>query len=129
LLLVGGAHDTRFNDIEQEQRVYGVGGMLQGCVPLVWKDFRFSPGLELGWLYMTRTINRRDVPFVGVMEEQSGHVPSAGVLVRSEYAIRHGSKWTIGIELSGDWSAADIQNQTDTSFTFKALGGFSYDVR
>lgn len=129
LLLIGGTHGTRFNDIEQEQRVYGVGGMLQGCIPLVWKDFRFSPGLELGWLYMTRTIKRRDIPFVGVMEEQSSYMPIAGVLMRSEYSIGPDSKWTFGIELSGDWLIANIRSQTDTNFTLKALGGFSYDVR
>lgn len=128
-LLVAGAHDIVFNDIDQPQTVLGGGGELSLGVPIeVSPSLRLTPGAEGGLLYVAREIERRDYPFEGQVTEQSGAIPYAGVFFRPEYTLGGGARgFTISLEASVDLVLASLGgNAIYENFNTKVLGGAGY---
>lgn len=126
-LLVLGAHDIVFNDIDQPQTVLGGGGSIGLGVPIERGSFVLTPGVEGGALYIDRTIDRKDYPFIGQQEEQVGGVPFAGFFFRPEYTSGDGEGLSLSLDLSLDLILASLAgNKVTENFNAKVLGGIGY---
>lgn len=130
--LVVGSHDTLFNDQEQPQSILGGGAGMQLGLPLRWKRFHLTPGVETSFLYVRREIDRIDYPYEGTIEEQKAWIPLAGVFLRPEWVAwrsRRSSKTrlTVGLEASLMAFFTDgVRNVWTDNFGLKAAGGASY---
>jgi hypothetical protein len=126
-ILVLGAHDIIFNDIDQPQTVLGGGGSIGLGVPIESGSFLLTPGAEGGLLYISRTIDRIDYPFEGQQEKQSGGIPFAGVFFRPEYTFGKAKGLTLSLDLSLDLILASLAgNKVSENFNAKVLGGVGY---
>jgi hypothetical protein len=126
-ILVLGAHDIVFNDIDQPQTVLGGGGSIGLGLPIESGSFILTPGIEGGALYIARTIDRMDYPFVGQVEEQSGGIPFAGVFFRPEYTFGKARGLALSLDLSIDLILASLAgNRVYENFNAKVLGGVGY---
>jgi hypothetical protein len=126
-MLILGAHDIVFNDIDQPQTVIGGGGSLGLGVPIEAGSFLLTPGIEGGILYINRTIDRIDYPFEGQQEKQSGGIPFAGVFFRPEYTFGKAKGVTLSLDMSLDLILASLAgNKVSENFNAKVLGGVGY---
>jgi hypothetical protein len=127
-LFVAGAHDIIFNDIDQPQTLIGGGGALSLGAPIeAAASLRLTPGVEGGLLYIKRKIDRKDYPFEGQVEVQSGAVPFAGVFFRPEYTFGKERGFTLSLEVALDLLLASLGgNKVTENFNAKALGGVGY---
>lgn len=122
-----GQHGTNFDDIEQEQEIVGGGLLVQVGFPFNFDAFQVTPGVEVGWLYMKRTIELTDYPFAGQIETQTGHLPVAGVFVRPAYSFGPKRRWSAALDLSADLVLTRLgDNSVSTNFSTKLLGGIGY---
>jgi hypothetical protein len=122
-----GAHGTNFNDIEQQQSIIGLGALVQGGVPFSFGAFQLTPGVEAGWMYVNREIELMDYPFAGQIEEQSGHLPLAGVFLRPAYHLGPKQRVSLALDLSIDLVLTRLgDNAISSNFNTKLLGGVGY---
>lgn len=127
ILFIVGQHGTIFNDIEQQQQILGGGIAVQGGIPFRTGNFRLTPGLEAGILYIRREIDRIDYPFQGQAETQSGFIPFTGLFFRPEYIFPSAKRVSVSLELSTDLILASLAgNSVVENFNIKLLGGVGY---
>lgn len=131
LHFAGGEHRVMFNNAPMHQVVLGGGGLLQlgGAFEVPGKLVRLALGVEGGWLYANRTVDRTDYGHVGEQKTQSGHIPVAGAWLRMDVRVRRESKWALSLEASGDLVPITTEDSTPINATVKVLGGITYEIR
>lgn len=129
VVMVFGKHGTIFNEVEQPQEVLGGGAMLQVGAHVTLRSLRLIPGIEGGWLSLSRTIERQDHPFIGKLERQSAHLPIFGGFLRLEYVARILGRVAPAMELSGAWIPTEAAGGTNANFNLRVSGGLSYALR
>jgi hypothetical protein len=100
---------------------------VQGGIPLSFGAFQITPGVEAGWMYVKREIELMDYPFEGQIEEQTGHLPLAGVFLRPAYHVGPKQRVSLALDLSIDLLLTRLgENAISSNFNTKLLGGVGY---
>ena len=125
-----GGGSVLFNDIQQAQLRLGVGAALQiGALLVQSKVARLALGVDVGWLYMFRRIERIDFPFQGVVDTKQVHAPQAGGWLRLDVPLPWLPRLALSAELSLGVVPFQTENETPANLTAKALGGITYALR
>lgn len=125
-----GSHPVTFNFLPQEQLRLGGGAALQiGGLVLRHDRVHLALGVEVGWVYLFRRIERIDFPYLGVVDTKHVHAPQAAGWLRLELPLPRLPRLALTAELSLGVIPFSTEDRAPANLTAKALGGITYALR
>jgi hypothetical protein len=127
LLFVGSNFGATYNGkTNQEQVILGGGGTLQIGWVIRRGSWRFTPGIEGGFVKTERRVKRTDYPHVGTKVENSLGLSLGGIFFRPEYEFRSLRHLTLALEVGGDAVGFYRANDLDVGVNGRIAGGIGY---
>ncbi len=127
-MFVGTNQSVRYNEEpEQDQTIAGGGASAQVGITIRRDRFRFTPGIEAGWLSVNRSVTRSEFWNADKPAESTVDLRMAGVFLRPQYQLDTRGHLSLAIEVGGDIVAYDKRNDdVNLNVNGRIAGGLGY---
>lgn len=128
VMFVGSGQDTTYNDEpDQAQSLLGGGATAQFGVAIQRGAWRFTPGIEGGWLGVRRSITQTQYPHEGEVATNLVGLSVVGVFFRPEYQFGSVSRVSVAVEIGSDVvSYYRAGGELDMNVNGRISGGVGY---